>query len=188
MALPEGDNASGNTYTAPGSTEGSGAYLKCLYTSAHSMRNKQDELEALVHSQSHVVIGISETWWNVSHDWSAGMEGYRLVRRDRQGGRGGGVALYVRERFDCTALTVSSDVVESLCVRIRGMENKADVIVGVYCRSLSQDDSTDKLFYRQLGEISGSVALLLMGDFNFPDINWEYCDKQVLEILDVCRR
>ncbi|GAB0210316.1 mitochondrial enolase superfamily member 1 [Grus japonensis] len=54
------------------------------------------------------------------------------------------------------------------------MENKGDVLVGVYYQSSSQDVSTDELFYRQLGEISGSVALVLMGDFNFPDINWEY--------------
>ena len=85
MALPEGGNASGNTYTTPGSTEGSGAYLKCLYTSTRSMRNKQDEPEALGSSQSYNIIGISETWWNESHDWSAGMEGCRLFRRDRQG-------------------------------------------------------------------------------------------------------
>ncbi|KAK4806215.1 hypothetical protein QYF61_001138 [Mycteria americana] len=127
MASPEDGNASGNIYAAPGSMEGSGAYPKCLYTNACSMRNKQDELEALVSSQSYDVIGISEIWWNESHDWSAGMEGYRLFRRDRQGRRGGGVALYVTERFDCTALRVSDDVVESLWVGIRGMENKADI-------------------------------------------------------------
>jgi len=34
------------------------------------------------------------------------MEGYRLFRKDRQGRRGGGVALYVRGKFDCIALTV----------------------------------------------------------------------------------
>ncbi|KAK4806138.1 hypothetical protein QYF61_001061 [Mycteria americana] len=137
------------------------------------MRNKQDELEALVISQSYDIIGISETRWNESHDWSSRMEGYRLFRRDSQGRRGGGVALYVRERFDCTALTVSDDVVESLWVSIRGMENKGDVVVGAYNRSPSQDVSTSELFYRQSGEIPGSVALVLMGDFNFPDINWE---------------
>ncbi|KAK4832485.1 hypothetical protein QYF61_023532 [Mycteria americana] len=52
------------------------------------------------------IIDISETW---SHNWSAGMEGYRLFRRDREGRRGGGVALYVRERFDYTALTVNDE-------------------------------------------------------------------------------
>ena len=62
-------------------------------------------------------------------------------------------------------------MVESLWVRIRGMENKGDVVVGVNYRSPNQDVSTDELFYRQLGEISGSGALVLMGDFNFPDIN-----------------
>lgn len=60
------------------------------------------------------------------------MEGYRLFRRDRQGRQDGGVAQYVRERFDCTALTVTADVGESLWVRMRGVENKAGVIVGVY--------------------------------------------------------
>ena len=42
------------------------------------------------------------------------MEGYRLFRRDRQGRRGGGVALYVRERFDCTAFMVRDHVIDSL--------------------------------------------------------------------------
>ena len=46
--------------------------------------------------------------------------------------------------------------------------------MGVYYRLPSQDVSTDVLFYRQLREISGLVALVLMGDFTFPDINWEY--------------
>ncbi|KAK4810955.1 hypothetical protein QYF61_013363 [Mycteria americana] len=174
MASPEGGNASGNIYAAPGSTEGSGAHLKCLCTNARNMRNKPDEMEVLVSSQSYDVIGISETWWNESHDRSAGMEGYRLFRRNRQGRRGGGVAPYVRDRCDCTALTVRDDVVESLWVRIKGMENKGDVTVGVYYRSPSQDVSTDELFCRQLGEISGLVALVLMGDFNFPGIDWEY--------------
>lgn len=75
------------------------------------------------------------------------MEDYRLFRRDNQSRRGG-VALCVSERFDCTACTVRDDVVESLCVGIRRMENKADVIVGVYYCSFSHNDSTDDLFCR----------------------------------------
>ena len=54
------------------------------------------------------------------------------------------------------------------------MENKADVVAGIHYWSPSQDDSADELFYRQLGEISASVVLVFTGDFNFPDINWEY--------------
>ena len=36
-----------------------------------------------------------------SHDWNTLIEDYRLFRRDRQGRRGGGVALYVRKLIDC---------------------------------------------------------------------------------------
>ena len=49
------------------------------------MRNKQEELEALAQSQSYDIIGISETWWEETCDWSVTMDGYRLFRRDRQG-------------------------------------------------------------------------------------------------------
>jgi len=53
-------------------------------------------------------------------------------------------------------------------VRITGTEDKGDVVVGVYYQSPSQDVSTDELFQRQLGKISGWVGFVLMGGFNFP--------------------
>ncbi|PKU27536.1 rna-directed dna polymerase from mobile element jockey-like [Limosa lapponica baueri] len=70
------------------------AQLKCIYTNAHSMGNKQDELEAIVQQDSYDVVAITETWWVDYHDdWHAAMNGYKLFRRDRQGRRGEGVAL-----------------------------------------------------------------------------------------------
>ena len=101
------------------------------------------------------------------------MDSYRLFRSERQDRQGGGTALYVKEELDCTALAVGNDMVESLCVRIRGKSNKVDVVVGIYYRSPGQDGDTDVLFYMELREISRSVALVLMGDFNFTDVNWD---------------
>ncbi|GAB0207654.1 hypothetical protein GRJ2_003231100 [Grus japonensis] len=72
------------------------------------------------------------------------------------------------------ALTVDDDIVESLWVRMKGKVNKVDVVVGVYYQPLSQDTTTDELFYKELRDISRSAALVLMGDFNFPDVNWEH--------------
>lgn len=48
MTLLKGDSGSGSVHAAPRSTNGSGACLNCLYAKVRSMRNKQDELEALV--------------------------------------------------------------------------------------------------------------------------------------------
>ena len=73
------------------------AKLKCLYTNAHSMGDKQEELEAVVQLGKYDLIAIMETWWDESHNWNTLIEDYRLFVRDRQGRRGGRVALYVRK-------------------------------------------------------------------------------------------
>ncbi|KAK4821712.1 hypothetical protein QYF61_027784 [Mycteria americana] len=150
------------------------AQLKCLYTNARSMGNKQEELEAIVHQENYDMVAITETWWGDLHNWSAAMDGYKLFRRDRRGRRGGGVALYVKECLDSLELDDGDDRVECLWVRIRGKANKADIVVGVCYRPPNQDEETDELFYKQLGEASRSLALVLVGDFNLPDVCWKY--------------
>lgn len=39
------------------------AQLKCVYTNARSMGNKQGELEAIVQQASYDLDAIRETWW-----------------------------------------------------------------------------------------------------------------------------
>ena len=63
---------------------------------------------------------------------------------------------------------------ECLWVRIRGKANKADIMVGVCYKPSNQDEEADELFYKQLGEVSQSLALVLVGDFNLLDICWKY--------------
>jgi len=62
------------------------------------------------------------------------MDGYRLFRRDRQGKRGQGIALYVKKWIQCEELYLknSHKQVESLRVRIRDRGNKGKLVVGVY--------------------------------------------------------
>ena len=59
------------------------AQLKCLYTSAHRLSNKQDELETVMRLESYGLVAITETWWDDSHNWNTTIDGYRLFRRDR---------------------------------------------------------------------------------------------------------
>lgn len=49
-----------------------------------------------------------------------------------------------------------------------------DVVVGVCYRLPTQAEEADKIFYKHLGEVSQSLALVLKGDFNFPDLCWKY--------------
>ena len=47
-----------------------------------------------------------------------------------------------------------------------------DTVVGVYYRSPDQEEEVDEAFYKQLVVVSRSWTLVLMGNFNYPDICW----------------
>ncbi|RMB97132.1 hypothetical protein DUI87_26416 [Hirundo rustica rustica] len=126
----------------------------------------------MVQQQSCDVVAITETWWDESHSWSTALNGYKLFRRDRQGRRGGGMALYIKKAFDSIGIETNADGVECLWVRIKGKANKADVLLGV-CYPPNQEEEVDNLFYKQLENVSGSSALVLEGGFNLPDICWK---------------
>lgn len=70
------------------------AQLKCFYTNAHSMGNKQEELETMVQLENYYLIAIPETCWDEEHNWNSTVEGYKLSRRNRLG-----------RREDCCALS-----------------------------------------------------------------------------------
>jgi len=59
--------------------------LKCLYTSAYSLGNKQGELDAtpLLENSDIYIVAIIETWWDDSHDWRVAINDYKLFRRNR---------------------------------------------------------------------------------------------------------
>nr|XP_048691935.1 uncharacterized protein LOC125630279 [Caretta caretta] len=62
---------------------------------------------------------------------------------------------------------------ECLWIKFRSMSNKGDVLVGICYRPPDEGDEMDEAFFRQLMEVTRLQALVLMGDFNHPDICWE---------------
>ena len=76
--------------------------------------------------------------------------------------------LSMLECFDVVELGIAK--VESLWVRIRMKANKADILVRVCYRHPKPDVETVKAFCEQLAEVAQLPAIVLMGDFNSPDI------------------
>lgn len=56
-----------------------------LQVPAPQQEDKQEELGVCACLQGYDLIGVTEMWWDGCYDWSVGMEGYRLLRKDRQG-------------------------------------------------------------------------------------------------------
>jgi len=79
--------------------------------------------------------------------------------------------VYIRDCFDCIELDDCGDKVEGLWVKMRGKANKADILLEVCHRPPNQDEEADEVFYKRLAEVSQSLALVLVGDFNLPDIS-----------------
>ena len=81
----------------------------------------------------------------------------------------------MREQLECIELGLGANEerAESLWVRIKGQAHMGDITVGVYYRPPEQEEKIDEASYRQLQTASQSQALVLLGDFNHPDISWE---------------
>lgn len=133
--------------------------------------HKQEELELHPRSESYGITGITETQWEILHDWKTTTDGYKLLQNDWKERRGGGVALYGEEKFECKG--VSQDhkkSIKCLWIKIRGADTKGDLVLGICFQSSNQDGEAGKILLWLLKEVSGQQNLVLRGDFNHPDI------------------
>ena len=62
--------------------------------------------------------------------------------------------------------------IESIWIKINGARNKRSMIVGVYYRPPSQGEDEDETFEKQIAGVSRKCDVVVMGDFNYPDICW----------------
>ena len=121
------------------------------------------------------VIGVTESWGDDEiSDGEFSLPGFTLFRRDRASEhRGGGVLLYVRCEFNPIEVTLSSQFVEQVWCSIQ-IKNGQELLIGVCYRSpnaaITGPDNDQKLL-DTLTEVYNR-PLLLMGDFNYPDIDW----------------
>ena len=154
--------------------------LKCFYTNARSIVNKRNELELYIMEERPDIIAITETWAVESiEDSELKIEGYTMIRRDRILGektRGGGVLLYIIESVDVIVRDdiVNSNILEcAWCEIVMGGEKS---LIGVCYRSPDSTKEQDEALYQMIGSVDRE-SVLLMGDFNFPELDWREPDS-----------
>ncbi|PKU34513.1 ras gtpase-activating protein hypothetical protein [Limosa lapponica baueri] len=70
----------------------------------------------------------------------------------------------------CTLMPLESKGMEPIWVKMKENAGAGDVTVGVCYRPSDQDDKAEETLYKQIGAALHSQTLLLMGNFNHPDI------------------
>lgn len=118
------------------------------------------------------------------HDWKTIMDGYKLFQNDWNERRGGGAALYEEEKFECTGVCQDHKrSIKCLWIKIRGVDIKGDLVLGICFQSSNQDGKAGKILLRLLTELSGQQNLVLRGDFNYRDVccenNTSGCSQQL---------
>ncbi|CAH1266681.1 Hypp3507 [Branchiostoma lanceolatum] len=142
---------------------------------------------------THIAI-ITETWFNADiPDAQWDINNYHLFSKPRQGRKGGGLAIYVKDNIYAKPLdiTTPSDF-ECLWINIRPprlpRELSSIAICAVYIppNSPHSEAFTDHLstVVDQLRSVSPDVGLCIAGDFNRTDVN-DLCRGNQLQQVDL---
>ncbi len=147
--------------------------LKVLYCNARSVRNKMDELKGIVALEDIDIIGITESWANKDDLMLLDINGFIIFRQDRFEKKGGGVLIYIKNHLSCKELKISIKLndLESVWIELTNPKGKNLVIGNVY-RPPNTGIEQDKLLCEHIKEACRTREVILMGDFNFPNIDW----------------
>lgn len=152
----------------------------------------------LVSRSNPDIIGITETWLNDNiQNNEIYIPGYNIFRKDRCNptlNSGGGVLLYIRDNIN--AIESSEDCggeCEILWVKLHSSsinKKRESFYIGICYRSEAISAAEIDVIYNSIRKHS-QFHLLLMGDFNYSDINWVQhssgpLGKKFLKLVDDC--
>ena len=134
-----------------------------------SLTKQLNSFQSYIYSTDFSLIAITETWLsNNILDGEVLPTNYTIYRHDRVS-RGGGVLLAIKHDLPSVQLLLSSEI-ESIIVEITS--NKSFIVCVVYVPPVIDD-----IYYKHLSDLLFSLPLdgnvLIMGDFNLPDIDWD---------------
>ena len=151
----------------------------CYLTNAQSFLNKYDELISTVIDIIHPhIIGITESWCDQEiNEGEIYIAGYTVYRQDRMDARGGGVLLYISDTFKSTAcVSLNSHQFEDSIWCTITLDKKMKLLVGVCYRSTASSEYNNRSLLDLISksvETQNITHTLIMGDFNYPSIQWE---------------
>jgi hypothetical protein len=113
---------------------------------------------------------------------------YRKDRSDVKAGKGGGVVLYVENEIPtCEYVELIKSKYESVWCKILGDSTQGqNLIVGVCYKSPNADcNEVNELF--KVIEKAAKDKVIIMGDFNFPGLNWDTleCEANTRDFRDL---
>lgn len=146
-----------------------------LFSNVRSIVNKRESVSSLIETCSADIIVLTETWLssNISNDEIFECnKGFNIYRCDREDRPGGGVLIAVADRLHSFSFPLACSLeIVCVCVRI----NHRDMIFCCCYRPPNPCSTFCDALHDVLNNIVTKfprTPLFLLGDFNFPKINW----------------
>ena len=123
---------------------GSSKGLHFLHLNIRSLLPKLDEIRLIVKESNAAIFGLTETWLDNSvSDSEVAIEGYSIVRKDRNR-HGGGVCVYVRDNLTFNTRSDLDEETESVWLDLL-LPRTIPVLVGVCYRPPKDSAFMDNL-------------------------------------------
>jgi len=156
-----------------------------MLINARSIVNKIDDLKVRIFTDNPDIIGITETWAHKDVlNEELNIPNYKIIRKDRLNRAGGGILFYINQNLNADIIESDTDI-EGLWCEIR--EKSLNCRIGLYYRP---PNSSEEYINKICDEITmlKSNNYIIMGDFNFPDIDWNILSSTKLteKFLDLC--
>lgn len=153
--------------------------IEVLYTNADCLSNKRTELLLLLNSFENKpnVIVITEVNPKVSvsnlQESECNILGYNMFCKNISKDKARGIIIYVDNRFIALEIEIASLFSEYLFVQIKTATRQV-ITIGAFYRSPSSSRDNDMSMLNLICDINKKCTgkLVLMGDFNFPGIDW----------------
>ena len=151
----------------------------CLYTNCDSLLNKLNELQIRLFDKNTLICGVTEI--RPKHCLIKPEENdfkilnYNLYTniKDSQNGRGTGLFIHISLNFKESEFVFNKGHVESVWAEVKLTETEI-LLCAIVCKSQKEKEN-DILrdLFMSVSKLKNYTHLLIMGDFNYPDIDWE---------------
>ncbi|MPC44730.1 hypothetical protein E2C01_038409 [Portunus trituberculatus] len=155
--------------------------LKGMYSNVDGLYSKRPEIMDLLKEKQPMVFCMVET--KVKRDINLelfGWESYNIWKKDRMVKSGGGVCLLVHNGLRANVVETGTELAEVLVVKVVTEENEKITAItayvppftGAWTRASHEDMQYETL--QTLEKLTrGSNRILLCGDFNCKEVDWE---------------
>ncbi len=145
--------------------------LRCRSLNARSIVNKRIQLSAILESEDLDVLAVNETFLGEEIlDSEIVGDSYRVFRNDRNR-QGGGVMLSINSSIPAVRTQDLESDCELLWVELT--LPAAKILVGAFYRPPGPSPDSLCQMEDSLVRIPESCSIILCGDFNVPEVNWE---------------